>query len=101
MSDKTQKQRQKFSSILANNLFMIRKIAKYTPGYFVWMIIEGIIWGFINSLSSYYTFSLLNVVGDGEDFAYALKIIALMAIFYILAFMYWFYKLGFMGELVN
>ena len=95
MSDKTQKQRQKFSSILANNLFMIRKIAKYTPGYFVWMIIEGIIWGFINSLSSYYTFSLLNVVGDGEDFAYALKIIALMAIFYILAFMFdqWYWKI--------
>ena len=64
------------------------KIAKYTPGYFFWMIIEGVIWGFINSVSAYYSFNLLNAVSDGEDFTYALKIIALMALFYILAYMF-------------
>ena len=95
MSDKTKKKKQKISSIIGNNLFMIKKIAKYTPGYFFWMIIEGVIWGFINSVSAYYSFNLLNAVSDGEDFTYALKIIALMALFYILAYMFdkWYWRI--------
>ena len=95
MSDKTQRKRQKISSIFKNNLFMIKKIAKYTPGYFVWMIIEGVVWGFINSVSAYYTFNLLNAVSECTDFAYALKIIALMAFFYILAYAFdgWYWKI--------
>ena len=67
---------------------MLKKIAKYTPGYFMWMIIEGVIWGFINSVSAYYTFTLLNTVGEGKYFSEAMKIIGLMALFYILAYMF-------------
>ena len=65
---------------------MLKKIAKYTPSYFVWMIIEGVVWGLINSASAYYTFNLLNAVSEGSDFIYALKIIALMALFYVLSY---------------
>lgn len=88
MHDKTQRKKQKISSIFKNNLFMIKKIAKYTPDYFIFMIIEGVIWGFINSASAYYTFNLLNTVSQGTDFAHALKIIAFMALFYILAYLF-------------
>ena len=93
MSDKTKK-RQKISSILKNNLFMLGKIAKYTPGYFVWMIIEGVVWGIINSASAYYSFYLLNAVSDGSDFMYAFKIIAVMAIFYLLVYIFdrWYWR---------
>ena len=85
MRDKTKKERQKLSSIFKNNLFMIKKIAKYTPGYFLWMIVDGVVQGLINSASAYYTYSLLNTVSDGTDFAYALKIILGMALFYVVA----------------
>ena len=88
MSNKNGKKRQKLSSILANNLFMIKKIAKYTPSYFFWIVVEGVIWGLINSVSAYYTFNLLNAVSDGSDFLYALKIIAIMALFYLLAYLF-------------
>ncbi|MBE6603507.1 MAG: ABC transporter ATP-binding protein [Ruminococcaceae bacterium] len=88
MRNKAPKKKQKISSILKNNLFMIKKIARYTPDYFLFMILEGVIWGFINSVSAYYTFHLLNTVSKGRDFAYAVKIIALMALFYILAYMF-------------
>ena len=88
MSNKNGKKRQNLSSILANNLFMIKKIAKYTPSYFFWIVVEGVIWGLINSVSAYYTFNLLNAVSDGSDFLYALKIIAIMALFYLLAYLF-------------
>ena len=88
MSNKPQRKKQKLSSICKNNFFMIKKIAKYTPDYFLFMIVEGIIWGFINSVSAYYTFNLLNAVSQGDSFAHAAKIIALMALFYILAYLF-------------
>lgn len=80
------KNRQKFSSILKNNLFILGKVAKFTPDYFVWMVVEGLVWGMINSASAIFSFNLLNAVSNGSDFAYALKIIVIMAIFYLLAY---------------
>ncbi len=95
MRKNNEKKKQKICTIFKNNLFMLKKIAKYTPGYLVWMIVEGIVWGFINSVSAYYTFTLLNTVGEGKDFAYALKTIGLMALFYILAYMFdkWYWNI--------
>lgn len=95
MSKPTKRKRQKISTIFQNNLFMLKKIAKYTPSYFVWMIVEGVIWGFINSASAYYSFNLLNAVSEGKDFMRALKIISLMAVFYLLAYAFdrWYWKI--------
>jgi len=89
------KPRQKLFSILSNNLHMLGKIIRYTPEYFFWMIIEGVIWGFINSASAVFTFNLLNAVGSGTDFFYAAKIIGIMALFYIVAhaFSRWYWKI--------
>ena len=80
------KNRQKISSILKNNLFILGKVAKFAPDYFVWMVVEGLVWGMINSASAIFSFNLLNAVSNGSDFAYALKIIAIMATFYLLAY---------------
>lgn len=85
MSKKT---KQKFTSIFKNNLIMLGKIAKYTPAYFFLMIAEGVIWGFIHSAASVFNYNLLNAVDRGSDFAYAAKIIAIMASFYLLAYIF-------------
>lgn len=86
MVDKKKKNRQSFSSVLGNNLYMLRQVAKYTPGYFVFMIIEGIIWGFINSSEAVFTYNLLNSVEYGGDFGKVLLILGIMALFSILAY---------------
>ena len=49
---KTKRKKQKFSSVIKNNFYMIGKVARYTPDYFILMIVEGVIWGLINSASS-------------------------------------------------
>lgn len=87
------KKRQKLSTIINNNLFVLRKVAKFTPGYFVWMVAEGFVWGMINAASAVFSFNLLNAVSNGSDFAYALKIILAMAVFNMLvwAFDRWYW----------
>jgi len=91
----SKRERQKFSSIIKNNLIMIGKVAKYTPAYFVFMIVEGVIWGFINSSITVFNYNLLNAVDTTTDFAYAARIIAVMAAFYILAYAFdkWYWQI--------
>lgn len=90
----SKRQRQKFTSIIRNNAIMLGKIAKHTPDYFVLMIVEGIIWGFINSAVTVFNYNLLNAVDAGGDFAYAASIIGAMALFYVLAYAFdrWYWQ---------
>ena len=36
----------------ANIWFMLRQVARYTPGYMALMVVEGVVWGAIHALSS-------------------------------------------------
>ncbi len=91
---KTKRKKQKLFSVVKNNFYMIGKVARYTPDYFVLMIVEGVIWGLINSASSIFSFRLLNAIDGGTDFAYAATLIGLMALFYLLAhgFSGWYWR---------
>ena len=80
------KNKQKLSSIIKNNLFMIGQVAKYTPSYFFWMVLDGVIWGLINSVSAFFSYNLLNTVSVGSNFPYALKLILLMAAFTVFTY---------------
>ncbi len=80
--------RQKFSTIVKNNAIMLGKVARFTPDYFILMIVEGLVWGAINSAWTVFSFNLLNTVGEGTDFPYAVKIIAAMASFYFVAYIF-------------
>ena len=60
---------------------MLKKVAKYTPDYFSLMIVEGLVWGAINSATALFSFHLLNAVGTGTDFWRAVRVIAYMALF--------------------
>ncbi|MBQ8742665.1 MAG: ABC transporter ATP-binding protein [Clostridia bacterium] len=89
------KKRQRLSSIIKNNAIMLGKIAKHTPEYFILMIVEGVIWGLINSATAIFSYKLLNAVGAGCSFSYAAKIIAVMATFYLLAYAFdqWYWRI--------
>lgn len=78
--------KQKLSSIIKNNIFMIGQVAKYTPSYFFWMVLDGVIWGLINSVSAFFSFNLLNTVSAGSNFPHALKLILMMAAFTTLTY---------------
>ena len=90
----SKKIKQKFSSIIKNNVIMLAKIARYTPIYFFLMIAEGVIWGFINSAEAIFNYNLLNTVDSG-DFGYALKIIAVIASFYLTVYVFdkWYWNI--------
>ena len=80
------RKRQKLFNIIRNNLIMIGKIAKHTPLYFVFMILDGAIQGLIHSAATVFNYNLLNAVDEGLDFSYAAKIIVFMALFYSFAY---------------
>jgi hypothetical protein len=37
---------------LKNNLLMLGLVAKYTPAFFFWIIIEGLVWSCIHAFTS-------------------------------------------------
>ncbi len=94
---KEKKDRQPLPKILRNNLFMIRFVAKYTPSYLFWMIVEGVIWGLIHSFSSVVFTKLLFDTIDGEhaSFKEAAVILVVMTVFSLLTYIFhvWYWHL--------
>ena len=82
-------------NVLKNNLWMMGFVWKYTPGYVIWMILEGIIWGINNSIVIIYTKILLDSLGDGVTFSEAAGVVLAYAVylllFYVFHFWYWNY----------
>lgn len=93
MSEK--KNRKSPKNVLKNNLWMMGFVWKYTPGYVIWMILEGIIWGINNSIVIIYTKILLDALGDGVAFRQAGGVVLAYAVylllFYVFHFWYWNY----------
>lgn len=82
-------------NVLKNNLWMIGFVWKYTPGYVIWMLLEGVIWGINNSMGIIYTKNLLDALGDGVAFRQAVGVVLAYAVylllFYVFHFWYWNY----------
>lgn len=93
MSEK--KNRTSPKNVLKNNLWMMGFVWKYTPGYVVWMVLEGIIWGVNNSVGIIYLKNLLDALGDGVVFRQAAGVVLAYAVylllFYVFHFWYWNY----------
>lgn len=62
MKDNNTKPRQKLSRVFANNFYMVKKLAKYSPLYIISMIIEGVVWGLINSVETLYLKELFDSI---------------------------------------
>ena len=82
----SQKPRQRLSKVFANNLHIIAKVARMTPDYFLSVILEGIVWGLINSVEAVFTFRLFDALDAGATFREVALIIAAMAGFYLAAY---------------
>lgn len=88
MSEK--KNRTSPKNVLKNNLWMMGFVWKYTPGYVIWIVLEGILWGINNSVGIIYTKNLLDALGDGAAFRKAAGVILTYAV-YLLLFHVWHY----------
>lgn len=84
----TAKKRQKLSRIVGNNLFVLGKIFRFTPDYIIWMVIEGVVWGLINSVQAMFSYYLFNALDAGAPFTRILRIVGFMAGFYLLAYFF-------------
>ena len=71
-------------NVLKNNLWMIGFVWKYTPGYVIWIVLEGILWGINNSVGIIYTKNLLDALGDGAAFRKAAGVILTYAVYLLL-----------------
>ncbi len=80
------KAKQRAGTILSNNFAMLKRIARYTPEYLILMLVEGAVLGAVSSAAAVFHYNLLNTVEAGGDFPRAVRIVALMAVFYLLAY---------------
>ena len=70
---------------LKNNFFMLSRVAKYTPAFFFWTIIEGIVWGCIHSFTSVlFVKSLFDKIEAQAPFSDILLLVGIMT-----AFLFW------------
>ena len=86
MAKNNKKPKQKLSKIFSNNLRIVAKVARLTPDYFISVILEGIIWGLINSVEAVFTFHLFDALDAGKSFREIAWIILAMASFYLIAY---------------
>ena len=86
MAKDNKKPKQKLSKIFSNNLRIIAKVARMTPDYFISVILEGIVWGMINSVEAVFTFHLFDALDAGKSFREIALIILAMASFYLIAY---------------
>lgn len=78
--------RQSVGRVLKNNLRMVIKVARLTPEYFFTMILEGVVWGLINSAYSVFTVKLFDALDMGLPFKDCALIVGVMAAFYLFAY---------------
>ena len=79
--------------VMRNNFWLLKLIWKYTPGYIVWMLFEGIIWGVHHSIGIIYVQKLFDALGEHAEFASVASVIFVYAVyllvFYIFHYWYW------------
>ncbi len=80
-------------SVVKYNLWLFKKVWKYTPSYIIGMVIEGVLWGINNAIDALYLKLLFDKLGSGEGFEPVAKIIisyaVYLSVFWIFHNWYW------------
>ena len=101
--NKKKRPRQSFATVVSNNWFALKKVARYTPGLFVLMFVEILLIELLAAAGAYFNYFLLNEVSAAAgSFARAAVIIGVMAgvmlALYGLDKWFWFVFNGVMSE---
>ena len=91
----SKKPKQKITSIFKNNIFMIGKVIRYIPVYVVLRFFHGVMYGVLDFSATLFSYHLLRQVSDIGDFGNAVLVIALMAGFKLVFYLFdmWFQQL--------
>ena len=86
--------KQGLKRIFSNNLRIVAKVARLTPDYLISVVIEGIVWGMMNSAEAVFTVRLFDALDAGASFAEIATIIGFMAGFYVLTYAFdgWYWQ---------
>lgn len=89
------KPKQKFSSIVKNNFYMFKILVKHIPLYIVLRMLHGALYGVWDFSATWFSYHLLRQVSDIGDFGNAVFVIALMAGFKLIFYLFdaWFREL--------
>ena len=87
MAKKQKEKRQSLGRILRNNIVLFAKVCKYTPELVLLsFLIEGVLLGVNNAVYGVFTLNLFNALDRGDQLEYIVKIIGLMALWYLIYF---------------
>ncbi len=68
-------------SVIKNNFWMLGRIFRYTPGYVILMVIEGIVFGINSAIEVVYTKNLLNSLTNGATFEKIMQLILIYTVY--------------------
>ena len=87
MAKKQKEKRQSLGRILRNNIVLFAKVCKYTPELVLLsFLIEGVLLGVNNAVYGVFTLNLFNALDRGDQLEDIVKIIGLMALWYLIYF---------------
>ena len=81
---------------IKNTLYMLRCVARYTPAFFFWTVIEGLVWGCIHSFTNVlFVKALFDKIEADAPFSDILVLVIWMAAFFILSYIFheWYWQL--------
>lgn len=82
-------------NVMKNNFWMLKQVWKYTPGYVVWMVVEGVVWGMNHSVGIIYMQQLFDALGEHVSFYSAARVIAGYAVYLIFFYLFhhWYWQI--------
>ena len=82
-------------NVMKNNFWMLKQVWKYTPGYVVWMVVEGVVWGMNHSVGIIYMQQLFDALGEHVPFYSAARGIAGYAVYLIFFYLFhhWYWQI--------
>lgn len=80
--EKEKKKRQSPRRVISNNVFLLKKIWKYTPGYLIAMVVTGVTWGLGGFISVYFTKVVFDRLGTGAPVMEVLTPVIIWAAYY-------------------
>lgn len=81
---KKEKKKLSLKAVFKTNIWLFKKIWEMTPSYVVWMVLEGVIWGFHHSIGILYVEKLFDALDAGvfEDTAAVTVAFAVYQLFF-------------------
>ena len=99
--EKSKKTKQSVKKVLRNDFYMLWKILKTTPSIVVSILVSNIISGLLNSVSTLFTYFLLNSLDEGKSFDEILPIIIWTGTFYVMSYLFFGWYLKYYDQLIR